>query len=110
MSFLLLPEDERPFITFLCEELGLRLLLDDLASGGVARVATDPLRAVPAELPFGIGRTLIFWASSLGPVRTMADAPHPKDAADRVARALTAQAAGARFPDVIDFERTPVLR
>jgi hypothetical protein len=116
MSYLCIAEDEREFTHFLCGELGAQLLLADVAPGGEPRVAKDPFSALPPDLPerakFGTKQvhTLIFWLPHCGPIKTMRDAPEPKDARERVSRLLTQEAASEQFADVIDLERTPVLR
>jgi hypothetical protein len=112
MSFLLLPQDEKALFHYMCDELGLSLLLSDVTERGAPRVASQPLTAVSDRLPTSVSDpgTLIFWCRDLGPVRVLADAPAPVDVADRVAGLLTRQAAGAGYGDVIDHCRTPVIR
>jgi hypothetical protein len=112
MSYLLLPQDETGLVRYMCEELGLVLLLSDVTDRGVPIVAAHPLTAVSNRLPIELatGGTLIFWCRDFGPVRTLADAPAPVEPADRVAASLTREAAGARFSDLIDLTRTPVIR
>jgi hypothetical protein len=116
MSDLLAPADERDLTIFLCETLAAQLLLSDLTTGGEPRLALDALASLPEALPgparFGdrAVRVLIFWLPWVGPIRTLADAPTPATPRDRVARYLSAQAAGDRAADLIDLERTPVLR
>lgn len=127
MHLLALPEDEQEIVGYLCEKEGLQLLLSDLVEDGVPRVAADPLRALSPELPSrkrlkaavtpGVGVTdpsyrevweYLLWASSLGPIRTLADAPAPRDAVGRVALQLN-RAATKRWRDLIDCSRTPVI-
>jgi hypothetical protein len=115
VSHLLVTDDERDLAAFLCGELGAKLLLEDVATGGEPNVADDPLSALPSALPspaiFGSKdvHSLIFWLAGVGPIKTLGNAPPATDPRDRVARRLTQDAAGARFADVIDLERTPVL-
>lgn len=81
MSHLLAPGDERDLVAFLCETLGAKLLLSDLTTAGKAHLASDPLAALPEALPgpatFGDHAvwTLMFWLQTVGPIRTLADAP-----------------------------------
>lgn len=116
MSYLQVVEDERELTVFLCEELGAKLLLSDVAPAGEPQIAKDPLAALPEELPeratFGSKEiyNLMFWLPDCGPVKTMRDAAEPTDARDRVSRLLTQDAAGEKFADVVDSECTPVLR
>ncbi len=116
MSFLLVPEDESELTDYLCEEMGAKLLLADIAPKAEPRIARDPLKALPSELPIeatpGCNEiyNLLFWLPSCGPVKTMRDAPEANDARDRVAQFLTRESATDQFFDVIDTRRTPVLR
>jgi hypothetical protein len=127
VHLLALPEDEQQIIRHLCEKEGLKLLLSDLVDDGVPRVADDPLRALVPDLPSakrlkaavtpGVGVTdpsyrevweYLLWASSLGPIRTLADAPAPRDAVGRVALQVN-RAATQRWRELIDLTRTPVI-
>jgi len=127
MHLLALPEDEQEIVGYLCEQEGLQLLLSDLVEAGAPQVADDPLRALVPHLPSrkrlkmavapGVGVTdptyrevweYLFWASSLGPIRTVADAPATQDAVGRVALQLN-RAATKRWRDLIDLSRTPVI-
>jgi hypothetical protein len=127
MHLLALPEDEQEIIRHLCEEEGLQLLLSDLLEDGSPRVAADPLRALVPELPSrkrmlaaakseapasDPGRHQVWdyllWARDLGPIRTLADAPAPRDAVDRVALQLNREAT-EQWRDLIDLTHTPVL-
>jgi hypothetical protein len=127
MHLLALPEDEQQIIRHLCEDEGLQLLLSDLVEEGSPPVAADPLAALVPDLPSrkrrraavtpGVGVTdptcqevweHLLWASSLGPVRTLADAPAARDAVDRVALQLNREAT-EQWPDLIDLSRTPVI-
>lgn len=116
MSYLHVVADERELIGFLCGDLGAKLLLADIAPNGEPRIAEDPIVALPLDLPdrLTVGskdvRTLIFWLPDCGPVKTMRNAAEPKDARDRVSRLLIREAVSEQFADVIDLERTPVLR
>jgi hypothetical protein len=127
MHLLALPEDEQEIVRHLCAKEGLQLLLSDLVEEGVPRVADDPLAALVPDLPSGkrlkaavvsgAGGTdparhqvweYLFWARSLGPIRTLGDAPVARDAVDRVAFQLNREAT-ERWPDLIDLSRTPVI-
>lgn len=111
MSFLLVPDDERDLVRKLCGEFGLQLLLSDLAPGGKPSLARDPLAALPRRLPrsFHDPMKLMFWCPEIGPICTHGDSTPPDNAQALVARELTRQAAGNRFKDVIDAERTPMI-
>jgi hypothetical protein len=127
MHLLALPEDEREIIRHLYEEEGLQLLLSDLLQEGSPQVAADPLRALVPDLP-SMKRLLaavksraaasdparhqvweyLLWARSLGPIRTLADAPAARDAVDQVALQLNREAT-EQWRDLIDLTRTPVI-
>jgi hypothetical protein len=114
MSNLLAPSDEREFTAFLCDVVGAKLLLSDLTTDGEPQLATDPVAAVPpvpGPAYFGSPSVyyLNFWLPSAGPIRTLADAPTPTTPHDIVARRLTADAAGDRMRNLIDFDRTPAF-
>jgi hypothetical protein len=115
VSHLLVTDDEWDLAAFLCGELGAKLLLEDVATGGEPKVANDPLSALPSGLPspatYGSKEvhSFIFWLADVGPVKTLGNAPPATNARDRVARHLTRDAAAGRFADVIDLERTPAL-
>ena len=51
MQFLLLPSDEQELVAWLCNELGLKLLLSDVLTGGRPATASDPIAALPESLP-----------------------------------------------------------
>ena len=127
MHLLALPEDEQEIIRHLCEEEGLQLLLSDLLQEGSPRVAAEPLDALASDLPSrkrlraavtpGVGGTdptyqpvweYLLWASSLGPIRTLADATAAREPADRVAHQLNHEAT-EQWHDLIDLTRTPVI-
>jgi hypothetical protein len=127
MHLLALPEDEQQIIHHLCQEEGLRLLLSDPFEEGSSRVPADPLRALAPDLPSRkrllaavtprVGSTdptyrevweYLLWARSLGPIRTLADAPAPREAVDRVALRLNREAT-EHWLDLIDLTRTPVI-
>lgn len=116
MSILLTEEDERDLTEFLVEELGAKLLLNDLAPKGSPNVAEYPLSALPKNLPsrpvFGGDNvySLLFWLPECGDIQTMASAPQPESAHIKVARKLTLDSAGDNFNNLIDQERTPILR
>lgn len=127
MHLLALPKDEQQIIRHLCEQEGLQLLLADLLQEGSPRVAADPLAALAPSLPSwkrlraavtpGVGVTdptyqevwkYLLWANSLGPIRTLDDAPAARDAVDRVALQLNREAT-EQWRDLIDLTRTPVI-
>lgn len=127
MHLLALPEDEQEIVRYLCEEQGLQLLVSDLVEDGVPRVAADPLGALVPDLPSGkrlkaavmpgVGVTdptyrevweYLLWARSLGPIRTLVDAPVARDAVGRVALQINREAT-ERWRDLIDLGRTPVI-
>ena len=111
MSYLLLPDDEVPFVQFLRQELGALMLRDELTTGGRAHIHADPTEAIGSTLPAESDqRTLVFWLRDVGPVATMQDAQEPTDARRRVAIQLTRESAGSRFGRLLDLARTPVLR
>lgn len=129
MSYLLLPDDEQNLVRYLSSEAGLDLLLDALAprqrSGGASRrlphVGGDPLAALPNDLPppvrprepGTVPRSLLFWSPGLGPLVALGDPGREQDAKSRVGLALTresADEAGYVWEDVIDQERSPVIR
>ena len=95
MSDLLAPGDERDLTLFLCETFGAKLLLSDLTAGGEPLLADDPFASLPSALPGPPAfadravRDLIFWLPSVGPIRTLADAPQPATPRDRIARLLS---------------------
>jgi hypothetical protein len=127
MHLLALLEDKQEIIRHLCEEEGLQLLLSDLLQEGSPRVAADPLAALAPSLPSWkrlraavtprVGVTdptdqevweYLLWANSLGPIRTLEDAPAARDAVERVALQLNREAT-QRWRDLIDLTRTPVI-
>src|SRR3990172_588363 len=111
MSYLLFPDDERRFVTYLIKGLGAVMLRDEHSTGGNPHLHADPTAAVGSTLP-GEGelRTLIFWLQDVGPVATLRDAPDATDVKDRVAVQLTKEAAGSNFGRLVDLRRTPVVR
>lgn len=115
MSFLLVPQDERDLTTYLCNEVGARLLLSDIAPSRAAQVAEDPLQALPPDLPAAATpgsrsiHDLLFWLPEHGAIRTMRDAPEAADPRDVISRRLTRESSD-RYLDVIDTTRTPLLR
>ena len=116
MSYLLLPEDERELVEYLCYEIGLSLLLSDVAPNGIPSVARNPTAVLPSELPdrVQVGKAqvayFIFWCPSICPVHTIAQKSATTDPKDRVSEFLTRNNAGGRYPDVIDLSATPVIR
>lgn len=118
MSHLLTPTDEIKLVRYLCDDLGLALLLSDLTERGEPRIASDPVAALPRELPgrakpsveASTATVLTFWCVQLGPVRTMASAGPPTQATDHVGRLLAKESAKERYEELIDFSRTPIVR
>lgn len=110
MGYLLLPADEQELVIYLTTELGLRLLLNDLAPDGVPKVATDPLAALPGEIPPASGpavRDLVFWCPDDGPIRTLGTAV-PEGPVDQVLLELNRER-NAHWRDLLDYSRSPVL-
>lgn len=113
-QFLLLPDDEVLFVRHLVDDEALVLLASDDLSDGVRPVpafASRPLPPPPVALqPSPEPIELIFWAEALGRVRTVAEAPAPTDASDRVARLLADEAAGGDAGHLLDLSRSPLVR
>jgi hypothetical protein len=111
VAYLLLPDDELPFVRYLTGEIGATMLVDGLAPGGKPHIALDAIGAWDRHLP---GRdeegTVLFWCSWAGPIQTLGDTPTPADVKRRVALTITKQHAGPVFDDLIDLTRTPILR
>jgi hypothetical protein len=119
MNDLLTVEDERDLTAFLVEHIGAKLLLSDVAQNEEPAVADDPLAALPVCLPerLKFGREdifyLIFWLPACGPIKTMRTASIAASVSGRVSRLLTrdaAYAAGGDDDDIIDQERTPIVK
>jgi hypothetical protein len=118
MQFLLLPSDEQELVTWLCNELGLKLLLSDALTGGRPATASDPTAALPESLPLqarpfqprGIYE-LTFWhpgweVSNWDPQR----APDIRDHVAGILTSGSAAQAGVDPDTLLDPARTPVLR
>lgn len=115
VRFLLLPDDEREFFEWLQQEHGLELTAAIETATGLTRL--ERLSRLPSELPGRLGeessipRELVLrdpdWGiNDLDPWDT-------DSAVARVMRSLNAEAvgtAGVSLDDVVDFERTRVLR
>lgn len=116
VRFLLLPDDERAFVEWLEKEHGLELASAVEAEAGLTRL--KPLSQLPRELPgpFGgepssIPRAFAFRAPDWG--TNNLDPWDTESAVARVVRTLNTEAAekaGVSPDDLIDFERTRVVR
>jgi hypothetical protein len=107
LRYLLHPTEERELIRHLTEEVGLVLLSPQ---------ATDPMALISDDFPWHTyleprdvhDAEIVFWASSIGPVRRLGDAPVPNDAAESVALKLN-QDASSEWRTLVDLARTPVI-
>jgi hypothetical protein len=98
LRYLLFPDEERALFRHLRDELGLR----PLATGG--DITDDfPDLIGPAQ------RDHYFWCPDIGPIRTLGEAPPPRDAKELVLQQLNRQADPANWRDMIDLARTPVI-
>ena len=99
MNYLLLVVDEVEAASFLTEELGLEQV--------------GPAAHIDRELPSRASsepRDFIFWAPNIGPLRSLGDAPPPRDATEAVLRKLNRDSHPDRWQDLLDVARSPVLR
>jgi hypothetical protein len=113
-GFLLLPEDEQVLVEHLTDAEGLLLLASDDLRGGPPVVRgrlQAPSLPPPAEpfQPSGVPDMFIFWWPEGGELRALGDAPAPTHAVDRVALKLS-QDASEQWKDLLDQERSPILR
>jgi hypothetical protein len=114
VNWLLLPTDELELATHLTRALGLRLV-SPTPTGWAVKASDDPPDELPPELPiFGalaVPMDFVFWIPSAGPIRFLRDRATDEgdDARSRVALRLT-QDADAGWRDLIDLQRTPVIR
>ncbi len=111
MRYLLFPAEERVLIRFLHEEVGLSLLVTDLAAKRQPKLSFNPVASITDEFPYLYGeevRRLVFWCRDIGPIETIGDAPPPRDARERVWLHLNRETT-KQWRDLIDFRRTPVL-
>jgi hypothetical protein len=116
VRFLLLPDDERAFVEWLQHEHGLQLAAAVEAETGLTRL--KPLSQLPSELPGPLGgepssvpREFVLRAPDWG--TNDLDPWDTESAVARVMRSLNteaAQKAGVSRDDLIDFERTRVIR
>jgi len=98
MRYLLFPEEERALFRHLRDDLGLRPLA---AAGEITDDFPDFLR--PTR------RDHYFWCPDIGPLRTLGEAPPPRDAKEAVLLGLNRQADPANWENMIDLARTPVI-
>lgn len=121
MSFLLLPEDERELVAYLVETRGLRLLVGDVLQRDVSgrrrpRVSVDALAAIPRVLPGPPApgdtevRQFLFWPPDVGGLVALGDPGRGQDPRSRVGIALSMQGNVQRWRDVVDQDRSPLIR
>ena len=111
MGYLLLPPDEREFVSYICGDLGLKLLIGDLAPGGVAKIASNPVAVLPESILDAAGPSVhrfVFWCADVGPIQTLGTAV-PNNPVDRVLIELNRQGT-PEWHDLVDYNRSPVLR
>lgn len=116
MNYLLFPEDEIELTRYLCNELDLKLLLNDLAPKGIPKITINPIDSLPKTLPkeAKLGSQEIyylkFWCPQIGPIKTFSKTyskySHP---VDRVWVELSKQST-TQWKDLIDYSQTPVIR
>lgn len=116
VRFLLLPDDERAFVDWAQQEHGLEAAATIETESGLTRLA--PLSQLPTELPGPLGqgpssipREFVMRAPDWG-VNDL-DPWDTDSAVAQVMRSLNSEAAetsGVSLDDVIDFERTRVIR
>lgn len=121
MSYLLLPDDERELVGYLVNVRGMHLLLNDVLDGDwrggrAPHLATNALEAIPRQLP-GPPRqggadvyALHFWPEDAGKLVSLGAPGRAQDATSRVGLVLSQQRAGRRWRDVIDPDRSPLIR
>jgi hypothetical protein len=97
VRYLLFPDEERTLYRHLREELGL------IPLGGENRITDD---FPPLQSP---GNDHYFWCSEIGPVKTLGEAPPPRDAKEAVLMNLNRAADPAGWQGMIDLARTPVI-
>lgn len=98
VNWLLLPDDEDELVAYVSGELGLVLVGEGWDRDGLPR----QFGTQPSEV--------VWWASDIGPIQRMGDAPPPKDAKDAVLVRLNQEADPERWKDLLDARRTPVIR
>jgi len=106
MSYLLLPEDERELVTYLCDDLGWGLITGAIERGTPIAFAA-PSVALSGDLPVagdhatGPLWVLLFWSPEWGRAIAIGDAPEPTDLVRRVLRSRRGGDTGA-LDNVID--------
>lgn len=115
MSYLLLPDDERDLVVHLVEDLGLEMIASPaLTRKGSQpwqpRFASEPLASVSSDLPLNGASSMLFWSASLGNLIALGDRGRSDDARSRVGLHLARQASLAGWSNLIDFDRSPVIR
>ena len=101
VNWLLLPYDEQRLTWFMTEELGLTLLTP-LADG--ESLPGPPKRSQEQYVD------MVFWASELGPLRRLGDAPQPTDPVDSVWFTLNRERNPSNWQNLVDSGRTPLIR
>jgi hypothetical protein len=113
MSYLLLPEDERELVTYLCDDLGWGLITGAIERGTPIAFAA-PSVALSGDLPVagdhatGPLWVLLFWSPEWGRAIAIGDAPEPTDLVRRVLRSRRGGDTGA-LDNVIDLLVSPVV-
>ena len=99
MNWLLLPDDEAPLVDFITHDLSLELVAGhDWERDGLPR-RNGPQ---PSEI--------VWWASAVGPICRLGDAPEPTDPNDVVAMRLNREANPEGWRDDLDTSGTLVIR
>jgi hypothetical protein len=112
MSYLLLPEDEREMVRYLCDDLGWTLVTGAVERGRPIAFP-DPNVVLSADLPVagdhatGPLWVFVFWSPEWGPAIAVRDAPEPKDLVRRVLRSVHRRNSGV-LDTVIDPHASPV--
>jgi hypothetical protein len=122
MSYLLLLDDERHLVEHLTSELGLSLLIDDLAPRmpptGIRtpNVAKVLIEAIPSSLPGPIKPMqdpgvlqFLFWRPDLGPLVAIGDPGRATDTVSRVGFTLSVGGADD-WRDRVDQDRSALIR
>lgn len=102
MNWLLLPNDEQPLVEFLTGDLGLEMFGAPLGEDERLPGPPDPDRQER--------KNLVFWASSVGPIKRLGDAPKPTDPVEAVLLQRNREVNPDGWRDLVDLARTPVIR
>ena len=102
MRYLLGADEERRFLLDLVERHRLTPLVPEGKAGLEEALASDPGPIVRDRRDMVV-RTVVLWASALGPLSRLSDRGKGEDAGARVMLALNPD------PDAVDLERTPIL-